>query len=107
MVACLSIGCILTLLAEIGIFVGAKSAVHEIEGLLLVLISAIFCSALAILDKLDRVSRSSLPEEHTQGETAHQPSARGSRTTERLTRLQRHDEAAAGDREGQVTSEQK
>ena len=97
MIACLIIGFILTLCGGIGIFVGAKSAVHEIEGLLLLLISAIFFSALAIIDKLDRVSRASLPEEHTQGETAHQPSTRGSRTIERLTRLQRHDEGSTGE----------
>ena len=57
----LVIGFILTLLMGLGVFATAKSAVHEIEGCILLLIAAVLFSSLSIINAIEKAAKRPAP----------------------------------------------
>ena len=55
MVVLLFIGFLLTLLMGVGVFATAKSAIHEIEGCILLLVAAGFFSGLGIINAIEKL----------------------------------------------------
>jgi hypothetical protein len=55
MVTMIVIGFFLTFVTGIGVFTTAKSAIHEIEGCVLLLMSTVFFSSLGIIHALEKV----------------------------------------------------
>lgn len=53
------------LLAALGIFSASKSAIHEIEALLFVLIGSVFLCAVAVLEEMRRSRAAALPRQNT------------------------------------------
>lgn len=59
----MSVLCFIAFCFGVLMFIGSKSAIHEIEGLVCVLIGAIFLSSVCIVDSIEKNSEANLVSE--------------------------------------------